>query len=159
MNYKNIKVEKRENYAIIEIANNKNNSLDQKTLTEIGEAAKDLNKLKEITKFCFENNIKIVPQGGNTSLTGASVPTVALPGAAAAFLDACIATADGGAHTAPCEHHRAVPVADDALLRLSVGERVRVLVPGLVPGRGFSAATHGGKTGTIVEELGVVGLC
>ena len=31
MNYKNIKVEKRENYAIIEIANNKNNSLDQKT--------------------------------------------------------------------------------------------------------------------------------
>ena len=31
--------------------------------------------LKEITKFCFENNIKIVPQGGNTSLTGASVPT------------------------------------------------------------------------------------
>ena len=31
--------------------------------------------LKEIVIFCFENNIKIVPQGGNTSLTGASVPT------------------------------------------------------------------------------------
>ena len=42
MNYKNIKVEKRENYAIIEIANNKNNSLDQKTLNEIGDATKDL---------------------------------------------------------------------------------------------------------------------
>ena len=38
MKYKNIKVEKRENYAIIEIANNKNNSLDQKTLNEIGDA-------------------------------------------------------------------------------------------------------------------------
>ena len=31
--------------------------------------------LKEIVIFCFENAIKIVPQGGNTSLTGASVPT------------------------------------------------------------------------------------
>ena len=31
--------------------------------------------LKKITKYCFEKNIKIVPQGGNTSLTGASVPT------------------------------------------------------------------------------------
>jgi FAD/FMN-containing dehydrogenase len=31
--------------------------------------------LKEIVIFCFENNLKIVPQGGNTSLTGASVPT------------------------------------------------------------------------------------
>ena len=31
--------------------------------------------LKEVATFCFENNIKIVPQGGNTSLTGASVPT------------------------------------------------------------------------------------
>ena len=31
--------------------------------------------LKEVAIFCFENNIKIVPQGGNTSLTGASVPT------------------------------------------------------------------------------------
>ena len=48
MNYKNIKVEKRENYAIIEIANNKNNSLDQKTLNEIGDATKNLNELKEI---------------------------------------------------------------------------------------------------------------
>ena len=32
-------------------------------------------RLKEIVIFCFENDIKIVPQGGNTSLTGASVPT------------------------------------------------------------------------------------
>ena len=48
MNYKNIKVEKRENYAIIEIANNKNNSLDQKTLNEIGNATQYLNKIKEI---------------------------------------------------------------------------------------------------------------
>jgi len=31
--------------------------------------------LKEIVIFCFDNDIKIVPQGGNTSLTGASVPT------------------------------------------------------------------------------------
>ena len=31
--------------------------------------------LKKIVIFCFENNLKIVPQGGNTSLTGASVPT------------------------------------------------------------------------------------
>ena len=48
MNYKNIKVEKRENYAIIEIANNKNNSLDEKTLNEIANATKHLNKFKEI---------------------------------------------------------------------------------------------------------------
>ena len=48
MKYKNIKVEKRENYAIIEIANNKNNSLDQKTLNDISDAIKYLNKLKEI---------------------------------------------------------------------------------------------------------------
>ena len=31
--------------------------------------------LKEIVIFCFEKGIKIVPQAGNTSLTGASVPT------------------------------------------------------------------------------------
>ena len=35
----------------------------------------NLEILKKITKYCFEKNIKIVPQGGNTSLTGASVPT------------------------------------------------------------------------------------
>ena len=45
MNYKNIKVENRENYAVIEIANNKNNSLDQETLKEIAYAAKSLNKI------------------------------------------------------------------------------------------------------------------
>ena len=48
MNYKNIKVEKRENYAIIQIANNKNNSLDEKTRNEIANATKHLNKTKEI---------------------------------------------------------------------------------------------------------------
>jgi len=31
--------------------------------------------LKQIVKYCFAKNIKIVPQAGNTSLTGASVPT------------------------------------------------------------------------------------
>ena len=48
MNYKNIKIEKRGNYAIIQIANNKNNSLDEKTLNEIANATKHLNKTKEI---------------------------------------------------------------------------------------------------------------
>ena len=57
MNYKNIKVEKRENYAIIEIANNKNNSLDQKTLNEIGDATKGLNKLKEIKNENFDYEV------------------------------------------------------------------------------------------------------
>ena len=36
------------------------------------------NSRKEISKIlrlCFENNIKVVPQSGNTSLTGASVPS------------------------------------------------------------------------------------
>ena len=33
------------------------------------------NKLKQIVEYCFKKNIKIVPQAGNTSLTGASVPT------------------------------------------------------------------------------------
>ena len=36
---------------------------------------KNINTLKEITTYCYEKDIKIVPQGGNTSLTGASVPT------------------------------------------------------------------------------------
>jgi FAD/FMN-containing dehydrogenase len=31
--------------------------------------------LKQVVEYCFKKNIKIVPQGGNTSLTGASVPT------------------------------------------------------------------------------------
>ncbi|MDC3270036.1 FAD-binding oxidoreductase [Alphaproteobacteria bacterium] len=35
----------------------------------------NLQIIKRITKYCFEKNIKIVPQGGNTSLTGAAVPT------------------------------------------------------------------------------------
>ena len=32
------------------------------------------NIIKKIVKYCYKKNIKIVPQGGNTSLTGASVP-------------------------------------------------------------------------------------
>ena len=32
-------------------------------------------EISNILNFCFINNIKIVPQGGNTSLTGASVPS------------------------------------------------------------------------------------
>ena len=35
----------------------------------------NINILKQIVEYCFEKNIKIVPQAGNTSLTGASVPT------------------------------------------------------------------------------------
>ena len=31
--------------------------------------------LKSIVSYCYKRDIKIVPQGGNTSLTGASVPT------------------------------------------------------------------------------------
>ncbi|MBD1147611.1 FAD-binding oxidoreductase [Pelagibacterales bacterium SAG-MED31] len=31
--------------------------------------------LKKIVRYCYERDIKIVPQSGNTSLTGASVPT------------------------------------------------------------------------------------
>ena len=33
------------------------------------------NEISKILKFCFSNNIKVVPQAGNTSLTGASVPS------------------------------------------------------------------------------------
>ena len=51
MNYKNIKIEKRGNYAIIQIANNKNNSLDEKTLNEIAHATRYLNNNKEIKYF------------------------------------------------------------------------------------------------------------
>ena len=34
-----------------------------------------VNIIKKIVKYCYIKSIKIVPQGGNTSLTGASVPT------------------------------------------------------------------------------------
>ena len=34
-----------------------------------------VNIIKKIVTYCYKKNIKIVPQGGNTSLTGASVPT------------------------------------------------------------------------------------
>ena len=33
------------------------------------------NEVSKILKLCFSNNIKVVPQAGNTSLTGASVPS------------------------------------------------------------------------------------
>ena len=33
------------------------------------------NEISKILKFCFTHNIKVVPQSGNTSLTGASVPS------------------------------------------------------------------------------------
>ena len=65
MNYKNIKVEKRENYAIIEIANNKNNSLDQKTLNEIGNATQYLNKIKEIKCIGFVGGSKFFSPGAD----------------------------------------------------------------------------------------------
>ena len=32
-------------------------------------------EVSKILKLCFSNNVKVVPQGGNTSLTGASVPS------------------------------------------------------------------------------------
>ena len=32
-------------------------------------------EISKILKLCFNNNIKVVPQAGNTSLTGASVPS------------------------------------------------------------------------------------
>ena len=35
----------------------------------------NVNHIKKIIKFCNQENIKIVPQAGNTSLTGASVPS------------------------------------------------------------------------------------
>ena len=65
MNYKNIKVEKRENYAIIEIANNKNNSLDQKTLNEIGNATQYLNKIKEMKCIGFVGGSKFFSPGAD----------------------------------------------------------------------------------------------
>ena len=36
---------------------------------------KNTSVLKKIVNYCFKENLKIVPQGGNTSLTGASVPS------------------------------------------------------------------------------------
>jgi FAD/FMN-containing dehydrogenase len=36
---------------------------------------KNTNMLKQIVEYCYKEDVKIVPQGGNTSLTGASVPT------------------------------------------------------------------------------------
>ena len=65
MNYKNIKIENRENYAIIEIANNKNNSLDQETLKEIAHAAKSLNKIKKMKCIGLIGNSKYFSPGAD----------------------------------------------------------------------------------------------
>ena len=35
---------------------------------------KSIISIQKIVKFCFNKNIPIVPQGGNTSLVGGSVP-------------------------------------------------------------------------------------
>ncbi len=65
MNYKNIKIENRENCAIIEIANNKNNSLDQETLKEIAHAAKSLNKIKKMKCIGVIGNSKYFSPGAD----------------------------------------------------------------------------------------------
>ena len=65
MNYKNIKIEKRENYAIIEIANKKKNSLDNKTLTEISNATTNLNKDKKIKCIGLIGNSKFFSPGAD----------------------------------------------------------------------------------------------
>ena len=65
MNYKNIKIKNRENYAVIEIANNKNNSLDQKTLKEISFAAKSLNKIEKIKCIGITGDSKFFSPGAD----------------------------------------------------------------------------------------------
>ena len=65
MNYKNIKIENRENYAIIEIANNKNNSLDQKTLKEISHAAISFNRIKKLKCIGLKGNSKFFSPGAD----------------------------------------------------------------------------------------------
>ena len=65
MNYKNIKIENRENYAVIEIANNKNNSLDQETLKEISFAAKSLNKIEKIKCIGITGNSNFFSPGAD----------------------------------------------------------------------------------------------
>jgi len=65
MYYKNIKIENRENYAIIVIANNKNNSLDQETLKEISFAAKSLNKIEKIKCIGITGDSKFFSPGAD----------------------------------------------------------------------------------------------
>ena len=65
MNYKNIKIEKRGNYAIIQIANNKNNSLDEKTLNEVANATNHLNKIKEIKCIGLTGGSKFFSPGAD----------------------------------------------------------------------------------------------
>ena len=77
MNYKNIKIEKRGNYAIIQIANNKNNSLDEKTLNEIANATKHLNKTKEIKCIGLIGGSKFFSPGADINCPGLKASTVA----------------------------------------------------------------------------------
>ena len=65
MYYKNIKIENRENYAVIVIANNKNNSLDQETLKEISFAAKSLNKIEKIKCIGITGDSKFFSPGAD----------------------------------------------------------------------------------------------
>ena len=65
MNYKNIKIENRENYAVIEIANNKNNSLDQETLKEVSLAAISLNKIEKIKCIGITGDSKFFSPGAD----------------------------------------------------------------------------------------------
>ena len=65
MDYKNIKLEKRENYAILQIANTKNNSLDEKTLLELSYATKNLNKDRKIKCIGLKGNINFFSPGAD----------------------------------------------------------------------------------------------
>ena len=65
MRFKNIKIKKNNQYGIIEIANNKNNSLDHITLNEISEATKELNKVKEIRCIGFVGSSKFFSPGAD----------------------------------------------------------------------------------------------
>ena len=65
MNYKNIKAENRQNYAIIEIANSKNNSLDQKTLIEISHAIVSLAKVESIKCIGIKGNSRFFSPGAD----------------------------------------------------------------------------------------------
>ena len=65
MNYKNLKQENRENYAIIQIANSKNNSLDSSTLKELTNAIVNLDKEKKIKCIGLVGNSKFFSPGAD----------------------------------------------------------------------------------------------
>ena len=65
MNYKNLKQENRENYAIIQIANSKNNSLDTSTLKELTNAIVNLDKEKKIKCIGLVGNSKFFSPGAD----------------------------------------------------------------------------------------------